>query len=51
MWPTHADGTNKKVGEMTAAERKAVMAAANVRFFAAGWPELPAYDVERAKSY
>jgi hypothetical protein len=34
-WPTHADGTNKRVGEMTETERKAVMAAARDRYFAA----------------
>ncbi len=27
-WPTHADGRNKKIGEMTPAERQAVTAAA-----------------------
>jgi hypothetical protein len=27
-WPTRADGSNKKIGEMTPAERQAVTAAA-----------------------
>lgn len=31
-WPTHPDGTNKTIGEMTADERAAVMAAAALRF-------------------
>ena len=30
-WPTNADGSNKKFGEMTAAERKAVLAASVTR--------------------
>lgn len=31
-WPQHPDGTNKRVGEMTAAERSAVIAASRARF-------------------
>ena len=34
IWPRHADGTNKRVGEMTLAERAAVMADARTRFAA-----------------
>ena len=30
-WPKHADGSNKKVGEMTAAERREVFAASAQR--------------------
>jgi hypothetical protein len=30
-WPTNADGSNKKFGEMTAAERKSVSAASTLR--------------------
>jgi hypothetical protein len=33
-WPTHPNGENKTVGEMTADERKSVMAAAKKRFLA-----------------
>ncbi|MFG1247300.1 hypothetical protein [Xanthobacter flavus] len=33
-WPKHPDGTNKRVGEMTLAERAAVMADARTRFAA-----------------
>lgn len=31
-WPTHEDGTNKRIGDMTADEKRAVMAAAKKRF-------------------
>lgn len=31
-WPQHPDGTNKRVGEMTADERSAVIAASWGRF-------------------
>jgi len=31
MWPTHPDGRNKKIGEMTNAERDAVTRAAAAR--------------------
>ena len=31
-WPTHPDGTNKTVGEMTPAEKREVMKAAADRF-------------------
>lgn len=33
-WPTHSDGMNKTVAEMTPEERAAVMAAAKQRFYA-----------------
>ena len=32
-WPTHPDGTNKRMGEMTAAEYAEQMSAARARFF------------------
>lgn len=31
-WPQHPDGTNKRVGEMTADERREVIAASKWRF-------------------
>lgn len=37
-WPQRADGSNKMIGEMTAAERRAVMLAAKARFIAKGDP-------------
>ena len=33
-WPTHPDGTNKRIGDMTPDERAAVMADARRRYFA-----------------
>lgn len=33
-WPTHTNGTNKTVADMTPEERAAVMAAAKQRFHA-----------------
>lgn len=33
VWPTRADGTNKRMGEMTTAEYLVQMAAARARFY------------------
>ena len=33
VWPTHPAGSNKRIGDMTTAERTAVMADARKRYF------------------
>jgi hypothetical protein len=42
-WPTHADGANKRFGQMTDEEQSAVMAAARARWSArlADQPDYP----------
>lgn len=38
-WPTHADGTNKSIGEMTAEERAAVIKASTDRIMTGRKPD------------
>lgn len=47
-WPTHPDGKNKRIGDMTPDERAAVMAAARKRYFAE--PEDIEDDVRRLRA-